>query len=162
MDLSFIKSYDLEHGGIFIIMVGPPGSGKTTVAKQLASEYDFVRVSPDEIRKELTGDTTDQTRNNEVFGVVYSELEELLESGKNVVYDATNCRGAYRYKILDVTRDLAYKIICICATTSIGECLDRNKERDRHVPEDVIERMYFTLKKHPPVIFEGYDMIVRL
>ena len=161
MDLSFIKSYDLDKGGVFIIMVGPPGSGKTTIAKELEDEYGFSRVSPDEIRLEITGSMTNQTRNDEVFGIVYSRLEDLLMAGENVVYDATNCRSRYRYKILDATQALSNEVICICLTTPIIECLKQNQKRIFNVPEDVIEKMYFALKNHPPTIFEGYDAIIK-
>lgn len=162
MDLSFIELLDIEHGGNIILLAGPPGAGKTTIANDIVNKFDnFVIVSPDKIREEITGDSASQAQNDAVFARVYSMLVSYLDAGYNVIYDATNCRSTYRYKIIDVVDEHAYKIICIMSTTPISECLRRNKERGRVVPEDVIEKMYFTLRKHPPVIFEGYDMIIK-
>lgn len=162
MDTSFIKMLDLKKGSNFIMMVGPPGAGKTKIADDICNQFEnFTIVSPDKIREEITGDMRNQGQNDIVFGEVYIRLKTKLDEGFNVIYDATNCRTTYRYKILDVVRGHTEKIICVMSTTPMSECLRRNDERDRFVPEDVIERMYFTLKKHPPVIFEGYDAIVR-
>ena len=162
MDLGFLNTLDLEHGGNLIIMVGPPGSGKTFIAEEIVNKFDnFVIVSPDKIREEITNDMSNQSQNDIVFGRVYGQLSAYLDGGQNVVYDATNCRSTYRRKIIDVCETHAYKIICLMSTTPIAECIRRNKYRDRIVPEDVIERMYFNLRKHPPIIFEGYDLIVR-
>lgn len=162
MDLGFLNTWDLEHGGNLIIMVGPPGAGKTTIAKEIADTFgNFVIVSPDKIREEITGDMNNQSQNEVVFGRVYGQLTAYLEDGYNVIYDATNCRSTYRYKIIDVCKAYAYKIVCLMSTTPIAECIRRNDERNRVVPEDVIEKMYFNLRKHPPIIFEGYDLIAR-
>ena len=162
MDLSFLNILDLEHGGNLIIMVGPPGAGKTTIAEEIVDKFDnFVIVSPDRIREEITGDMNNQSQNEVVFSRVYGQLSAYLEDGRNVVYDATNCRSSYRYKIIDACKTYAYKIICLMSTTPITQCIRRNDERNRMIPEDVIEKMYFNLKKHPPIIFEGYDLIAR-
>lgn len=161
MNFNFLEKEDLSNGGLLIILCGPPGSGKTTLANELTNSYEnFVIISPDEIREELTGDSTDQSHNVLVFAKVYSRLIAFLEGGYNVIYDATNCRTAYRNKIVSVCKDSAKKIFCFMATTSISDCLKYNESRNRIVPEDVIEKMYFTFRKHPPVLFEGYDMIV--
>lgn len=145
------------------MLVGPPGSGKSTLANQIQSEQmNFKIVCPDDIRKELTGDAANQDHNTEVFANVYSKISTHLSEGYNVIYDATNCRAAYRYKIIDVAHKAnCKKIICICMATPIGDCLEWNRNRDRVVPEKIIENMYFALRKHPPMIFEGFDAIVK-
>ena len=162
MNLGLYKQ-EIFDGGILVMLVGPPGAGKSTIAENIKNEYmNFEIVCPDKVRKEVTGDANDQSRNVEVFGKVYNKLIELLADGSNVIYDATNCRSTYRHKILDVCKDSFKKVICIVVTTPIGDCLERNRTRyEKTVPEDVIENMYFTLKKHPPTIFEGYDAIFK-
>jgi len=151
---------NLDNGVTFILLVGPPGSGKTEIADKLVEYYDFVKISPDDIRKELFGNPHDQKHNTEVFSTVYSRINSSLKSGFNVVYDATNCRPAYRLKIIDIVENWADNIYCFCAESSIVDCVEKNKKYyENSVPEDVIEKMYFTLKKHPPTIYEGYDLI---
>lgn len=159
---NYITPRDAAQGGIFIIMVGPPGCGKSSIAKKIADTYsNFVIVSPDNIRKELFGDESIQKHNDEVFAVVYKRLSTYLNEGRNVIYDATNCRTTYRFKILDICKPIAKKIICLVSTVSMSECLRRNEMREYKVPENVIERMYINYTRHSPTIFEGYDAIIR-
>lgn len=163
MDIDILNSFDLKQGGIFVILCGPPASGKSTLANKIVNEFDnFVRISPDEIREEVTGSKTDQTQNNVVFGKVYTRLTTYLTEGWNVVYDATNCRSIHRFKIMDIVGHACRKAICIMVTSSIVDCLKRNSEREYKVSEDVIEKMYLTLRHHPPTIIEGYDIIMKV
>ena len=84
---------ELFDGGIFIMLVGPPGAGKTSYAKWLKKKYmNFEIISPDEIRKEMTGDECDQTNNTAVFDKVYSRICTYLAECYNVIYATSNCR----------------------------------------------------------------------
>ena len=158
----YVTPRDVVQGGVFIIMVGPPGCGKSTIAEKIVNTYsNFVIVSPDDIRKELLGNERVQKHNDEVFAVVYKRLSTYLNEGRNVIYDATNCRTTYRLKILDFCRPIAKKVICLVSTVPMSECLRRNKTREYNVPESVIERMYINLTRHSPTVFEGYDVIIR-
>lgn len=145
-----------------VIMCGPPGSGKTTLAKRIAdTRPNYYIISPDDIREELTGDPNDQSKNIEVFDKVYNRIGLYLDQGCNVIYDATNCRSNYRTRILDACANCSNKIIALVSTVPIYKCIQQNENRERHVPEDIIEKMYFTLRKHPPTLFEGFDILIR-
>jgi predicted kinase len=48
-------------------------------------------VSPDDIRKEITGNISDQSKNNEVWIKAYERLRTYLECGFNVIFDSTAC-----------------------------------------------------------------------
>lgn len=71
-----------------LITVGISGSGKTTFRKTLEN---FKCVSPDNIRKEITGDISNQEKNSEVWIRAYERLRTYLECGFDVIFDSTAC-----------------------------------------------------------------------
>lgn len=155
----FLESLYLDAGSL-IMLVGPPGSGKTTIASELESRGGYTVISPDEIRVEITGDASNQSKNEQVFVKVHQRIAEAINNGEIVVYDATNCRPIYRSKILRRTKHITANCICVVCTASLQECLANNANRNRTVPDNVIERMYLSLRNNPPTIFEGFDLIV--
>ena len=134
------------------MMVGLPGSGKS----YHASTMEAVVVSSDSIREELFGDVNDQEHNNEVFNEVHKRIHENLKNGSDVVYDATNLSRKRRKAFLNTLPPgtLKYAIV-MC--TEYELCLENNKNRERFVPEDVIERMYRRMTI--PNNEEGFDRI---
>lgn len=97
------------------VMCGLSGSGKSTIAKQLAQEHEnTVIVSSDSVREELTGDYENQDHNEEVFQIFHKKIRENLENNKNVIADATNITMKSRRAILqnigklDVEKNLLY------------------------------------------------------
>ena len=73
---------------IFIMMLGLPGSGKSTHAKELAERINAVIHSSDALREELTGDINNQNNNELVFQTLHKRIKEDLINGKNCIYDA--------------------------------------------------------------------------
>lgn len=141
---------------MLIVMVGVPGSGKSSVAKQLAEiNKDIVIVSSDAIREEFYGDANDQSHNDKVFRIVNKRVKEGLLEGRKVVVDSTNISKKRRKALL---RDLKYpKSMAIVMAVPEYICKKRDEERDRHVGPDVINRM---IKNWcPPHYSEGFDFI---
>lgn len=73
----------------FYMMVGLPGSSKTTVSKKLSKEYNAIIIATDELREELLGDVQDQSSNGLIFQEAIHRIIENLKD-KNVIFDATN------------------------------------------------------------------------
>jgi predicted kinase len=73
-----------------VVLIGPPASGKTTFANQLAAGHDAVIVNLDSIRGELNGDPASQDRFGDVLAVSEARLTTELGLGRLVVSDATN------------------------------------------------------------------------
>lgn len=142
----------------FIMMIGFPGSGKSTYALKLAASEGAVVFSSDALRKELYGSEAVQDRNEEVFNVLMKRMIEALGAGKNVIFDAMNISSRYRRSTLQMINRYCGKKIAYLIATPFEECLARNAERDRHVPEDVIKRAYMNFSM--PHKAEGFDDIV--
>lgn len=83
------------------VLVGLSGSGKSTIATQIANENpNTVIVSSDAIREELTGNYEDQEHNEEVFKIFHDRIRKNLENKKNVIADATNLTMKSRRAIM--------------------------------------------------------------
>lgn len=139
------------------MMVGLPASGKSTKAQEFAEEYDATIFSSDALREEMLGNVNNQDNNQEVFAELHKRIKDCLRSGKSAVYDATNINYKRRMAFIEELKNIPCEKICILMATPYEECLKRNSERERKVPEHVIKRMYMNF--NIPYWYEGWDDI---
>ncbi|MEK7511362.1 MAG: ATP-binding protein [Patescibacteria group bacterium] len=161
---NFSGKYGTLQGMRTVIMgMGIPGSGKTTYLKPLAERYGFTYVSPDEIRAELTGSATDQSRDEDVWTLARARIAQALEGNASVVMDATFSITRYRAEFVDFLREAgAHMVIGIVAEVELETALERNQSRDRVVPREVVERMHASFIKEPPSLEDGFDALFTL
>lgn len=137
------------------VLVGLPASGKSTWASRQA---DCKIVSSDAIREELYGDESIQKEPFKVFNLMNKRTKNLLAEGYNVVYDATNLSIKKRKHLINnELSGFDIEKVAVVFATPYKECLKRNANRDRKVPEYVIERMYKSFQF--PHYDEGFDTI---
>lgn len=142
----------------FIQMIGIPGSGKTEMANKLAAQYGAAVFSSDKIRKELTGNESDQTVNDKVFKTMFERTCATLNDGVSAIYDATNLSHKRRRVLLEqLSAHYDIRTIAVVMATPIKMCIDRQTQRDRTVPKDVIWRMVKSF--YMPYWYEGWDDI---
>jgi bifunctional polynucleotide phosphatase/kinase len=73
-----------------ILMIGPPASGKSTIAKRIEKDFDYVRVNQDELK----------TKAN-----VLKAIRTSLRQGKSVVVDNTNLDPEKRKEIIKIAQE---------------------------------------------------------
>ena len=133
-----------------LILRGLPASGKSTYAKNLLTQnpHAWKRLNKDELRAMLDNSVHSKTNEKFIENVRDMMLVEALKEGKNVVIDDTNLseRPVERIKqvvqkyITDSGETVNVEIKDI--KTSLEECLERDKKREKKVGESVIMRMY--------------------
>ena len=124
-----------------ILLVGPPGSGKTTYAnKYIAEHSNTIHLSSDQIRAELWGNEATQGDNNEIFSLMQSRVIEALNNGQSVVYDSTSMTRKDRSYIISLCPKFV-KIEAHVIWAPIETCIERDAARERTVGKEVIDRM---------------------
>lgn len=149
---------------IAYIFIGPPGAGKSTwFKKQNFPVEQTIRVSMDDIRKEMTGSVEDQSKNAEVAQEANKRYERALRRGiPIVVWDATNTRRKYRKPLIQKAKENGYEVVGVWFDVPLEVAKERNANRDRVVPEHVIDNMYASLQQNPPSRDEGFDVIQKV
>lgn len=134
------------------VMCGLSGSGKSTIAKQLAQEHEnTVIVSSDSVRKELTGDYENQDHNEEVFKIFHKRIREALENNINVIADATNITMKSRRAILENVKGIDCHKVAYLIPKPFEQCKADNLNRPHLVPEEVLDKQ---LRKFQIVFYE--------
>jgi predicted kinase len=112
---------------LLVIMMGFVGSGKTTLAKELAGRLGLVYLSSDVTRKKLAGIPLTERHYDEPQGGLYSaefnrltyealyrQAGEAIKDGGSVVIDAAFLKSAERHEAAELADSLADAYIIEC------------------------------------------------
>ena len=125
-----------------IVLVGPPGSGKTTWARRNGDGV--VHVSQDDLIYAIT-----PTGFDHAYRPVYQAAEEAaaraaLRAGHTVIVDRTNRTRTHRRRWLELSCQESRPAIAVVMSTSKELCRERNSKRDaaRRLTKERMERMF--------------------
>lgn len=150
-----------------IVLIGLPGSGKSTLARQIIAQCpDCWLISTDAIRAHLFGDEATQGPWMQVWREVQRQFRQAAQQinggvSRAAIYDATNVQRKQRRRVLSLARATGFDhIIGLWLDVPLIVCLSRNQQRDRVVPEFVMQKMYRQLTDAPPAITEGLERLI--
>ena len=138
-----------------ILPIGISGSGKSYIYNK---DYkDCVQVSPDLIREELTGDISNQSRNKDVFRIAFERVDEYLNKGQDVFFDATNVNKSQRKSFTDKYKGTDVEVVYVVLPADIDLSWKRIRAdiREKKNRSDV---PYFALVKQK----EQYDNTLKV
>jgi predicted kinase len=144
-------------GACLVVLVGPPGAGKTTWARRQGRGA--VHVSQDDLIDAITPDGFEHA-----YCPVYRQAEDAvaraaLAAGHTVIVDRTNRTRAHREHWLRIAAEVACPAIAVVMATPEALCRQRNAERvgTSRVSDERIERMFAALEPVRPD--EGFVVI---
>jgi len=72
------------------MMLGIPGAGKTSIAEHIAAITRAVHINSDQFRKRMfdNPETISETEHGQIYAMLDYVTEQILASGKSVIYDA--------------------------------------------------------------------------
>ena len=143
-----------DHRCTVTMMSGLPGSGKDTWLA--ANLPDLPVVSLDDLRGELGVDPADDQGG--VVQLARERCRELLRSGQLFAFNATNLLRLTRGRWIDLFGGYGARIEIVYVEPPLPAILDRNKRRERPVPEQVVRRL--AGRSEPPTMAECHFLIV--
>jgi len=150
-----------------ILMVGVPGSGKSTFAKYLINSHvapdEYAYICPDDIREELSGEANNQRASEQAWKLTYERLEQKLNVNNTdnvatqIIFDAVLANPRTRKRLVNIARKYKADIVYIIMATPLSRALERNKSRRREVSDDVIINFMQRLNNEFPFILKDRD-----
>lgn len=133
--------FKLSEKQEIIVMVGMPGSGKTTIAEEIIKE---------------------NTNYIHINGDIYKTSKKMIKEAslyldKSIIFDATNGTIEKRKDYIDFAKSKNIPINCIYKNTTMADAIVQNDKRDKPVPRIV----YHVYNKHfvMPKLEEGFENI---
>jgi bifunctional polynucleotide phosphatase/kinase len=104
-----------------ILMMGYPGSGKSTITKIFEEDKHYEVIHGDDYKSNKSK--------------MKKKMKEIISSGKSPVIDATNPSKKARAIFIDIAKENDLDVRVIRMTTTIEESMERNALREKKVPK---------------------------
>jgi len=114
---------------ILFLMCGLPGSGKTTLAKQIELRENALRLTPDEWMSRIVGDGFNEEKRAEVEAMLWDIAARCLQLGINVILDFGFWSRAERDDFRKRARKLDANTEIHYLEVTLEELLKRVKQR---------------------------------
>jgi predicted kinase len=142
-----------------IVLIGIPGSGKSTYSRDRFSGSEFEIHSTDAIRGELFGDENMQGDWSQIERLLKKRVAQTLRGRKIPIIDATHARKVHRVRAVGWLHSMGARVHGVYVATPLTVCQERNARRSRVVPEAVIDGMFRSLLEEPPSREDGFDSL---
>ncbi len=145
--------------GTLVVLVGPPGSGKSTWAAEHFGADQV--VSSDRLRAVVGEGEHDQAASTDAFAVLHLVLTARVRRRLTTVVDTTGLDAAERRRYLDLAHRHGVPCVAVVMDTPPSECRRRNASRARRVPDGVLRTQLATFAAvRAGLPDEGFDDVV--
>ena len=108
----------------YVILRGPAGAGKTTLAKRLAQIYGGHHINIDKVKKSLSLKQSEREK-LQANKIVIQDASRYLDQGKVVIFEEV----LYYKRQLTQLEQLPYDCFVFSLIAPLDSCLERNRKR---------------------------------
>lgn len=132
----------------YIIIRGPLGIGKTTIAKELAKKLNAEHILFDKVLEENGLDKKDNDFTAEDYlkanAIAIPKAKNYLDKGIPVIFD-----GCFYFKeqIEDIVEKLDYPTYIFTLKASVNSCIERDSKRERVYGEQAAKDVHELVSK---------------
>jgi bifunctional polynucleotide phosphatase/kinase len=141
---------DDKQQKLLVLMIGYPGSGKSTIAKTLNRLFNYQIISRDYLKTKCAKYTTNYMKQN-----------------INIIIDATNYNKSNRKPYIKLAKQFGYRVITLTINNSIQACFYMNQYRHQHskgIYPLIPKIAYYKIRKNfeEPHTSEGIDKLFNM
>lgn len=124
-----------------IALYGFPGSGKSYLARNIASNLAIAHLSADKIRSELFQEPKFSSQENSiVLHLMNYMASEFLSAGVSVIYDTNAMRSVQRKKLSELAKKCGAEYLLVWLQIDAESAFSRLQKRDKRVTDDRVSQ----------------------